>query len=118
MTIAPAEVGQISGGSRPFEIDYRRLNCFHEAVVVEVHGEGPHRLVERHGDAESFLPHLTLGYVREPGPADELRSALLPLRDARLGMQLVDEVLVCSIPAGRSTLLRPWTVAERVPLRR
>ena len=90
-----------------FEAAFRGVNCFHEAVVVEV--EAP---------ALPGLPHLTVGYVREPMPPGELRKALLPLRHFDLGAQTVEEVLLCRVPAARTTFLRPWRVVEAVPLRR
>ena len=90
-----------------FEATFRGVNCFHEAVVVEV--EAP---------ALPGLPHLTVGYVRASRPADELRKAPLPLRGLELGAQTVEEVLLCRVPAARTTFLRPWRVVEAVPLRR
>ena len=115
-------IGHESGGSldgvEPFEIAFQRVTGFNEAVVVEVDGDGPRRLAERLRKADLFLPHLTLGYVRRPGPPAELRTALVPLRDTELGTQRVEEVLLCRVPASRTTILRPWTVIERLRLQR
>jgi 2'-5' RNA ligase len=99
----------------PFQIDYEHVNCFHEAVIGEVHGDGPRQLATalRPG-LETFLPHLTLAYVREPAPPEELRAALLPVRDRSLGGQLVEEVALVEVPFAQTTLLQPWTVATRV----
>jgi 2'-5' RNA ligase len=105
-------------GIEPFEIVYRGVNCFNEAVVVEVDGDGPRRLAGRVRSLDLFLPHLTVGYVREPLPAEEVRGALLPVRNLELGTQVVEEVLLCRVPASRATFLRPWTVVQRVRLRR
>lgn len=113
-------IGHGSGGSfdgvEPFEISFRRVTCFSEAVVVEVEGEGPRRLAERLGEADLFLPHLSVGYVREPGPPEEVRRTLVPLREVELGTQQVEEVLLCRVPASRTTILQPWTVVEQVRL--
>jgi 2'-5' RNA ligase len=93
----------------PFRVEYRRVGCFHEAVVGEVHGEGLRRLAEPIV-GRPYLPHLSLGYVREPMPPAELRDALRPLRERLLGEQLVDEVTLVRVPFSRTTLLEPWTV--------
>jgi 2'-5' RNA ligase len=99
----------------PFEVAYRRVNCFHEAVIVEVESAGE---VERLQQRTPSLPHLTIGYVREPGPPGELREALEPLRDADLGRQRVEELVLCRVPASRWTFLQPWTVLRRLQLER
>jgi len=90
---------------RPIEIDYRRVNCFHEAVVVEAHAPLP------------GLPHLSVGYVREPRDADELRRALVPLRDESFGRATATEALHVRVPAARATVTQSWTVLERFDLR-
>jgi 2'-5' RNA ligase len=87
----------------PFEAVYRRVNCFHEAVIVEVESEA----------LGGFLPHLTVGYVREPGPASDLRAAVAPLRDLDVGRQIVRELKKVRAPASRTTVLQPWTVMQR-----
>jgi 2'-5' RNA ligase len=112
------EVGGSFDGIEPFEISFGRVTCFNEAVVVEVAGDGPRRLAERLGEVDLFLPHLTVGYVRDPGPSDDVRTALVPLREVELGTQQVEEVLLCHVPASRTTILRPWAVIERVHLQR
>ena len=105
------------GEIEPFWVDYGRVNCFHEAVIGEVHGDGPRQLATAlQPELETFLPHLSLAYVREPAPPEELRAALVPVRDRSLGEQLVDEVALVEVPFARTTLLQPWTVAARVRL--
>ncbi len=116
-----------------FEVTYRRINCFHTAVVVEVEGDGPRLLVERlvedhywgnleiegalrEVSPETYLAHLTIGTVKggyDPAP---LREALIPLRDVEVGAQRVSEATLCLIPASRGTLLSPWAVVGSVPL--
>ena len=109
--------GDSFAGIGPFEIAYRRVNCFNEAVVVEVAGDGPRRLAERHGvPGRLFLPHLTVGYVRSANAPDRLREILPPLRNLNLGVQRVEEVVLCRVPAARTTILEPWTVVKSVQL--
>jgi 2'-5' RNA ligase len=105
-------------GIEPFEIAFRRVNCFAEAVVVEVEGGGPRHLAERIRDTEYFLPHLSLAYVRRGHSPDELRETLQGLRDMELGQQRVDEAILCRVPIARATILQPWTVLGREQLRR
>ena len=93
----------------PFRVEYRRVGCFHEAVFGEVHGDGLRRLAAPLA-GRPYLPHLSLGYVREPTPPAELREVLRPLRERSLGEQLVDEVTLVRVPFSRTTLLDPWTV--------
>ena len=95
----------------PVEITYRRVNCFHEAVFVEAHAPELRRRVG------PFLPHLTLALTRrehDPGP---LRDVLVPLREAWVGRQIAAEIVRCAVPIGRGSVLTPWSVIERVPLR-
>jgi 2'-5' RNA ligase len=102
-------------GLAPFRLTFPRLNCFHEAVVAEAEGDGLHEAARRlRGDVGLFLPHLSLAYTTAPGPPDELRKALLPIRDTPLGAQDVREIQLCVVPASRTTILEPWTVAGRV----
>ena len=94
----------------PFRVEYRGVGCFHEAVIGEVHGEVLRGLAAAlRPDLDAFLPHLSLAYVRERRPPDELRHALRPLRDLRLGEQLVEEVALVHVPFSRTSLLEPWT---------
>jgi hypothetical protein len=98
----PAPVG-------PAELAYARVNCFPDAVVVEVAGlpaEG------------TFLPHLTLALVTRSAPATELRAALVPLRETVLGRQDVEETIHVSFPLSRERLFEPFAVHERVPVGR
>ena len=97
-----------------FEVSYGRANCFHDAVVAEVAADALSSLRRD----EFCLPHLTLGYFRRSASARELGVRLEPLREAELGTQLVDELLLCRVPLSRKTFLQPWTVLRRLPLRR
>jgi 2'-5' RNA ligase len=109
-------------GVEPFEVQYRRVNCFHDAAVVEVAGTGPRALVERlvaagavdTVDPSVFLAHVTIGMFREPADPSALRDALLPLRELDVGVQRIVGADLCSVPASRTTILTPWTVSERV----
>jgi hypothetical protein len=98
----------------PFEVSLARLNCFHDAVVAEVESEE----LDRVDAPDTFLPHLSLAYAREPVDPGPVRETLLPLRDTALGTFVVDELVRVSLPAGRATILQPWTVVERFSLRR
>jgi 2'-5' RNA ligase len=103
--------------SGAFDARYRRLNCFHSAIVVEVEAAQLHDFVEgTHVDAVTFLPHMTIGVTREERDPDELRRALLPLRDADLGAGKVTELKRVRFPAAQETLLRAWSVVETIPL--
>jgi hypothetical protein len=109
-------------GVQPFEVRYRRVNCFHDAVVVEVAGAGPKTLVARLVDAgavdtvdpELFLPHVTIGAFNERGDASTLRHALVPIRELDVGAQKVVAADLCVVPASRATILTPWTVVARL----
>lgn len=70
------------------ELRYARVNCFPDAVVVEVDGLPRER---------TFLPHMTLALVTRPVHPQELRERLLPLRDVVLGEQRVAETLRVSL---------------------
>jgi 2'-5' RNA ligase len=105
----------------PFELAYLQANCFHEAAIIEAHGEGVEMLVERafpNADLSLLLPHMSIGYVRRSEFADELRKALKPFRDVDFGGGMVDEIFLCEVPAARSTFLQPWSVLDSVKLRR
>ena len=109
--------GQALRGLRAFRVSFPRLNCFHEAVVAEVEGEGVFEAASRlRGDDAPFLPHLSLAYTWAPGPPGELRDALVPMRETDLGEQDVRELHLCLVPASRVTILEPWTVAATVSL--
>jgi hypothetical protein len=101
----------------PFSTTYRRVNCFHSAVVVEVEGTGMRRLVVgTPNDLPTFLPHMTVAVVREPRPPQELREVLGRLRESILGDEIVREAKLARFPAARTTLFRPWTVEQVVSL--
>ncbi len=104
-------------GVAPFEVDLRRVGCFHDAVIVEVHGDGPRELAARldeDRDLSTYLPHLTLGFFNDAHDPAPLREALVPLRDVDLGRRRFDAVTLCVVPASRTTILTPWRVAGRV----
>lgn len=104
-------------GSGVFEVAYRRVNCFHSAVVVETEAPELRRLVEgTQVDAATFLPHMTIGVTREQHDPDDLQRALLSLREAELGAATVIDLKRVRFPAAQATLLRPWTVVETVAL--
>jgi 2'-5' RNA ligase len=93
----------------PFPISYRRANCFHDAVIVEAHAEGPFA-------PAPFLPHLSIGYFRRAASPDQLREALVAFRDVELGTGMVDEVVLCDVPNGKTTFFDPWRVVTTVRL--
>ena len=97
----------------PFELSYRRVNCFPTAVVVEAHAES----LESVDAPDWFLPHLTIAVVRGAPDPNPVRDAVVPLRDADLGTTVVDELVYVRFPLSRSTVLQPWTVTERRSLR-
>jgi 2'-5' RNA ligase len=122
---------QAWAGVEPFEVEYRRVNCFHPAVVVEVAGRGPGALVSRlvqagywdglpidgavgAVDPELFLAHVTIGLVNEPHDPSPLRDVLVQIRDAELGSQAIREAALCVVPASRTTILTPWDVVATV----
>jgi hypothetical protein len=98
----------------PFQLRIAKLNCLHTAVVAEAESEE----LDRIDAPETFLPHLSLAYVESSIPVDPVREALLPLREASLGTFVVDELVRVRVPAGKTTVLQPWTVVERASLRR
>ncbi len=106
-------------GVAPFPIVYRRANCFHDAPIVEAHTDGVASLVRRavpQHELATLLPHMSIGYTRTRELADRLRTALRPVRDVELGTALADEVLLCEVPAAKSTFLEPWRVLASVKL--
>lgn len=100
-----------------FSVTYGRVNCFHSAVVVEVDGPIRRLVAGTPNDLPAFLPHMTIAVVRESCAPGELRELLRPLRESRLGDQVVREVKRVRFPAAQTTLFRPWTVEQLVPLR-
>jgi hypothetical protein len=105
--------------SRAFEAVYRRVNCFHSAVVVEVDAPQLRNLVaDTQVDASTFLPHMTIGVTREEHDPEDLRRSLLPVRNVQLGVGEVIELTHIRFPSAQTTLLQPWTVIETVPLSR
>lgn len=105
--------------SGAFDAMYQRVNCFHSAVVVEVEVLQLRELIAgTQVDASTFLPHITIGVTREEHDPRELRTALLPLRNAKLGVCKVTELTRIRFPAAQRTLMQPWTVIELVPFLR
>jgi len=118
-------------GAESYEVSYRRVNCFHSAVVVEVGDGGPRALAADLVESrywrelsiegamqgvqlETFLPHLTIGVVNTPSEPTPLRKVLVPLRDVELGRQRIEEARLCLIPASRTTILDRWEVVGSV----
>jgi hypothetical protein len=92
----------------PFELGYRRLACFHTAVVVEAVSDA----FDRVDAPPTFLPHMTLAVVRgapDPGP---IRDAVVPLRDVELGRDAVRQLARVRFPCSATTVLEPWTVLD------
>lgn len=131
ITVAVERAQRAWRGSGAFDVSYRRINCFHSAVVVEVEGDGPRNLVGKLVEAnywselpiegattgvqtDTLLPHLTIGTVNRPSEPAPLKRALVPMREAVLGRQRVSEALLCVIPASRTTILDPWEVVGSV----
>jgi hypothetical protein len=87
------------------ELRFVRVNCFPDAVVVEVDGlaaEG------------TFLPHMTLALVTRAAPPHELREALTSLRDAFLGEQRVTETIRVVFELDRDVLFeQPYRIVDR-----
>jgi hypothetical protein len=103
--------------SGSFEAVYRRVNCFHSAVVVEVEAPPLRRfLAGTDVDTATFLPHMTIGITRNEHDPQDLRRALLPVRNSEVGVSEVTEVKRIRFPAAQTTLLRPWSIVETVPL--
>jgi 2'-5' RNA ligase len=98
----------------PFDVKSERMTCFHCAIVAEVHSETLADI-----DApETFLPHVSIAYVERPLDPSVVRDLLVPLRDVGIGSFQVDELVRVLVPASKTTILQPWTVVERVSLRR
>lgn len=133
LDVAAERARRAWAGIDSFEVSYRRINCFHSAVVVEVGGEGPRALAAALVQSrywhdlplegalkgvrlETFLSHVTIGVVNRPTDPAPLREALVPLRDVELGRQRIAEVTLCVIPASRPTILDPWEVVGSVSL--
>ncbi len=107
---APPSAGEWTGLPR-FTLTYRCVNCFHDAAFVEAHASPGAPF-----PPAPFLPHLSVGYFRRAERPDRLREALMPRRDVELGSGVVDEVLVCDVPIGKSRFFEPWVVVDRVRL--
>ena len=101
----------------PFEVEFRRVNCFHSAVVVEASTDGFDRLV--HGssvDPSTFLPHMTIAVTCEEHDPEPLRDVLVSRRETSLGRAVVDAVRLVSFPAARTTLFTPWQAIQTIRL--
>lgn len=116
-------------GEKPFEIELRGVNVFPTAVVVEVHGDGPGRLLDRllergywrglpwrAPNRHIFLPHLTVAIATRRRDADDVRKIVEPHRGRAFGTVAVQRVDLCRIPVARSRLLQPWQVVGQVHL--
>ena len=111
----------------PFDVELADVNGFPTAVVVEVHGDGPGRLLDRllqsgywrglpwrAPNRDIFLPHLTVAISTQRRPADEVRTVVEAHRHERFAALRVGAVELCRIPVARSRLLQPWEVVGRV----
>jgi 2'-5' RNA ligase len=98
----------------PFDVSVRCVNCFPDAVVAEVES----KTLDGLDAPETFLPHVSLAYVERPVDPEPVREVLAPLRGSALGSFVVDEVVRVRVPAAKATILDPWTVVERLSLRR
>jgi hypothetical protein len=100
----PSDLAELA----PFELAYRRLTCFHNAVVLEAASEA----FDRVSAPPTYLPHMTLAVVRgEPDP-DPVRAALLPLRNVELGSDVVRQLVRVRFPASKTTVFQPWSVVD------
>ena len=100
----------------PVELELRRVSCFHTAVVAEAHGSLGPLLAGSGLNPSTFLPHLSLAYVRDEQPPHELRDALVSFRDEPLGRFVADEIALVRFPAGRTTVLQQWEVLRTIRL--
>lgn len=112
-----------------FDIEIDGINVFPTAVVAEIGGDGPGRLLDhlltsgywrglpwRAPNREIFLPHLTVAIAAEPRPAEPIRRIAQAHRHVRFGAVHVDEVQLCRVPVARRRLLQPWEVVGSVRL--
>ena len=104
----PNELAQLA----PFELDYRRLTCFHNAVVVEAASEA----FDRVSAPPTFLPHMTVAVVRGTPDPEPVRDAVVPLRDVVVGNDVVRQLVRVRFPASATTVLQPWTVCDALGL--
>ena len=106
-------------GFGSFDARYGPVNCFHDAVVLEVRSDriaDMARALEPERDLEYFLPHLSLGYFEGGPPPEPLRSALLALREREPVTETISELHLCVVPIARGEILSPWSVAGVVSL--
>jgi 2'-5' RNA ligase len=114
---ARPDAGAALAGLEPFPIRVARTGAFAEAVIAEVEGDGLREAARRLGTPpETYVPHVSLAYTWAPGPVEPVRAVVRRWRHHEIGEQLVDEILLCEVPASRTTLLQPWRVVERVRL--
>ncbi|HVF74876.1 MAG TPA: 2'-5' RNA ligase family protein [Acidimicrobiales bacterium] len=113
----------------PFPIELACVNGFPTAVVAEVHGPGPARLLDRLLESgywrglpwrapnrDIFLPHLTVAISTRRRPADEVREVVKAHRHDHFADLTVDTIELCRVPVARSRLLQPWEVVGRITL--
>jgi hypothetical protein len=106
-------------GFGSFDAEYGPVNCFHDAVVLEVRSgriAELARALEPERDLEYFLPHLSLGYFEGRPSPEPVREALMPLRERKAVAERTSEVHLCVVPIARGEILSPWSVAGVVPL--
>ena len=100
-------------GRGPFELEYRVVTCFHDAVVVQVEAPSLQAIDPR----PTFLPHMTLAITTREAPPAELRDVVVGMRAATLGRDEATEAIRIGFPFSRDRLLEPWTVRERIQLK-
>lgn len=106
-------------GFGAFDAEFGPVNCFHDAVVLEVRSDRIADLalaLEPERDLEYFLPHLSLGYFDGRPSPEPFREALVGLREREPVTETISEVHLCVVPIARGEILSPWTVAGVVPL--
>lgn len=112
-----------------FDVEIVGLNVFPTAVVAEISGDGPSRLLDhllaagywrglpwRAPNRDIFLPHLTVAIATDRRTAEPVRRIAQAHRHTRFGAVHVGEVQLCRVPVARSRLLQPWEVVGRVHL--
>lgn len=93
-------------GRAPFELEYRGVTCFHDAVVVQVEAPTLRAIDPR----PTFLPHMTLAVTTREGAPGELREIVIGMHGETLGRDEATEALRIGFPFSRERLMEPWTV--------
>lgn len=110
-------VGEVAADHDPFDVAFPRLNLFPDVVYAEVDAGGALAAINRalcdrpwatvtDRDADTFVPHLTLGYFTDDEEYDRLIGYLEDHRDPGLPTTTVTELtlVTCDLASGwRST---------------